>query len=57
MAIAATASSAIALSAAASGSGPQVNGPCDATRTAGISSGSSPVVVSVSTMTAPVAAS
>ena len=41
-AIAATASSAIAFSTACATSAPQVNGPCEATSTAGISSGSSP---------------
>ena len=55
MAIAATTSSAIAFSAAVAASAPQVNGPCDATSTAGISSGSSPAPSSVSTITSPVA--
>ena len=41
-AIAATASSAIAFSTAFAASEPHANGPCDATSTAGISSGSSP---------------
>ena len=57
VAIAATASRAIAVSTASAGESPQQNGPCPLTSTAGESTAVRPAVASASTMTRPVSAS